>query len=155
MMSFWRPFADPFALEEPAVDARPFTHGDVQIDAVALDRGADLDVGEQTLVPQLADHVRDVFVRQIDRIAGDEPRGGLHDVFVEEFDAAQVDLADEIAFGRSLQDGSLLVEGRQRLLRIVVGGLLRRGRRIDGSGVRPDSSPLVRICPRCSTARLR
>ena len=129
-------FADPLAFEEPAVDARPFAHGDLHVHAVAVDRGADLDVGEQTLVPQLGDHVRDVLARQIDRIARHESRRGLYDGLVEVFDTAQVDFADEVAFGLPLHDRSLLVEGRQRLLRVVGRGVLRCGLRRDGSGIR-------------------
>ena len=62
------------ALERPAAHARPLLKEDIEVDAVALDLGTDLHIGEVTLVPQTRYGVRYEGAGQIERIARYESR---------------------------------------------------------------------------------
>ena len=100
------------SLELPVVDQRTLLEEDLQIDAVAQNRGAHLHVGEVALVPETGDGVGDIAARQIERIARQKTRRRTDQIGIEVFHAAHVDVADmvELRCG-ALQHGSTLVEG--------------------------------------------
>ena len=89
------------AFEGPVVDARTLLEEDLQIEAVALDFGADLHVGEEALAPEARDGVGDEVAGQVDRVAFDQAGRRFENVRVEVFHAVDVDLADVVEFGVS------------------------------------------------------
>ena len=62
-------------LEGPVVDAGPLFEEDFEVEAVAVDFGADLHVGEEALAPKPGDGVCDEVAGQVDRVALDETCG--------------------------------------------------------------------------------
>ena len=113
------------ALEAPVVDAGALLKEDLQVEAVALDGGADFHVREEALAPQTRDGVRDEVAGQIDRIAGDEAGRRLEHLLVEVLHAVDVDVADVVA-----PRGAVLGEHRGILVELGSG----RGRRVGGGG---------------------
>ena len=83
-------------LEAPVVYARPLLQENFQVEAVAVDGGPDLHVGEKTLAPQPRDGVADVGAGQVDRIPRNQARRGAQDVVVEVFHPVDIDLADVV-----------------------------------------------------------
>ena len=118
------------ALEFPVVDPRPLLEEYLQVEAVALDVGTDLDVGEETLAPETRDSVRDEVARQIDRVAGDETGRRFEHLVVEVLHSVDVHIADVIELGGSVgfEHRGVFGESRgfdgSRVLRLS--GLLRR-----------------------------
>ena len=88
--------ADAVAHDHPVAHARTLFQKDLQIDAVALDRGADLHVGETTLAPQTRDGVRDVVAGQIYAVARNETRRRTYEGGIQILYSANVYLADAI-----------------------------------------------------------
>ena len=90
------------ALELPVVDAGTLLEEHLQVEAVALDLGADLHVREKPLAPQTRDGVCDEVARQVDRVACDQSGRRLEDLGVEVLHAVDVDVADVIEPGFAL-----------------------------------------------------
>ena len=111
------------ALEGPVVDPGPLLEEDLQVEAVALDVGADLHVREEALAPQARNGVGDERAGQVDRVALDQTGRRLEHVRVEVLHAVDVDLADvvEAGFTAALHHGGVLGK--------VGGGFRRRGGR--------------------------
>ena len=126
-------------LEIPVVDTGALLEEGFEGDAVALDIGADLHVGEMALTPQTGNGVSDEVARQIDRISGNQSRRRLEDLLVQILHTVDADITDVVAlrgaFG--LQHGSILGEellrgGRGILLRQLLGPYIRAVQRQQG-----------------------
>ena len=84
------------ALELPVEDTGTLLEEDLQVEAVALDLGAHLHVGEVALTPQTGDDIRDEVARQQNRIAIHQAGRSLHQVGIQVLQTTHVDLADVV-----------------------------------------------------------
>ena len=110
------------ALEVPAVYPGAFAQEDFEVGVVAVDRGADPHVGEQTLVPQAVDGRGDKAARKIDRVPDRQSGRGFEHLLVEVADAVDADVAESVeAFLGAVEHGGVLGKGIRGFRR--VGGL--------------------------------